>query len=247
MNNEDNFFTNFGFKKIKINEKVKLVKEVFDSVANHYDLMNDLMSLGSHRLWKNYFINLINPQADDVIGDIGGGTGDISIGLAKKCSKIYCIDINENMLSIGKSKALDHGYTSSINFIQGDAQELPLEDSFLTKYAISFCIRNVTDINKALQESYRVLKPNGKFFCLEFSHVQNELLSSLYEFWSFHIIPQIGKYVANNQDAYQYLVESIKKFPPQDEFKAMIENAGFKNVKYKNILNGIATIHYGEK
>jgi demethylmenaquinone methyltransferase/2-methoxy-6-polyprenyl-1,4-benzoquinol methylase len=243
----DDIFTNFGFKKVKISEKVELVKNVFDNVASSYDLMNDLMSLGTHRLWKKDLVNMIDPQSTDVILDVGGGTGDISIALAEKAQKVYCLDINENMLAIGKEKALNNGYVSSIEFICADAQNTPIATSSIDKYTTSFCIRNVADINLALADSYRVLKKGGKFYCLEFSKVNNEILNKLYKIWSFKVIPNIGKYVAKDKDSYQYLVESIEKFPTQEQFKTMIENAGYKNVGYKNIFDGIASIHYGEK
>lgn len=243
----DDIFTNFGFKKVKISEKVALVKNVFDNVASSYDLMNDLMSIGTHRLWKKDLVNMIDPQKEDVILDVGGGTGDISIALAEKAKKVYCLDINEKMLAVGKEKALNNGYVSSIEFICADAQNTPIATSSIDKYTTSFCIRNVADINLALNDSYRVLKKGGKFYCLEFSKVNNELLNKLYKIWSFKVIPNIGKYVAKDKDSYQYLVESIEKFPNQEDFKAMIENAGYKDVGYKNIFDGIASIHYGEK
>lgn len=243
----DDIFTNFGFKKVKISEKVALVKNVFDNVASSYDLMNDLMSIGTHRLWKKDLVNMIDPQKEDVILDVGGGTGDISIALAEKAKKVYCLDINEKMLAVGKEKALNNGYVSSIEFICADAQNTPIATASIDKYTTSFCIRNVADINLALNDSYRVLKKGGKFYCLEFSKVNNELLNKLYKIWSFKVIPNIGKYVAKDKDSYQYLVESIEKFPNQEDFKAMIENAGYKNVGYKNIFDGIASIHYGEK
>lgn len=248
MKNNKDFFTNFGFKKVPFAEKSKLVKDVFDGVASQYDLMNDAMSLGIHRLWKKDLLKMINPSSVETLIDVGGGTADISLDFIKKGGKkAYVVDINHNMLKVGKEKAFNHGYVSSLDFICANAEELPFKDNSMDCYNTSFCIRNVTDIQKALDEAYRVLKKGSKFFCLEFSHVENHFVSKAYDLWSFKAIPKIGECVANNKDAYQYLVESIRNFPPQEEFASMIRKSGFKSVSYKNLNFGIACIHYAEK
>ena len=248
MSKDNNFFTHFGFKNVKMSEKAKLVKDVFDSVSSKYDIMNDIMSMGVHRIWKHELISMLNPSQTHTLLDVGGGTADIPLSFLRKGgTKCIVVDINYEMLKEGLKKALNHGYTSSIDFITADAEHLPFKNEITPCYSISFCIRNVTNINNALLEAYRVLEKGGKFFCLEFSTVNNPILSKAYDVWSFKVIPHIGKYIAKNQEAYEYLVESIRKFPPQEEFANMIRNAGFKNVGFKNLSGGIATIHYGEK
>ena len=240
--------THFGFKNVDIAEKVKLVKNVFDSVSGKYDLMNDLMSGGTHRLWKKEFVKMLEPNCNKTLLDVGGGTADIAIDfLNHGGKKAIVLDINTNMLDYGKEKSLNHGYVSSIDFICANAEKLPIKDNIIDCYSTAFCLRNVTNIEKALAEAYRVLKVGSKFFCLEFSKVDNEVIAKLYDAWSFKVIPKIGKYVAKNEDAYTYLVESIRKFPKQEEFATLIKQAGFKNVGYKNLSVGIACIHYGEK
>lgn len=248
MKENRDFFTNFGFKKVPFKEKSKLVKDVFDGVASNYDLMNDAMSLGVHRLWKKELIKMINPKQAKTLLDVGGGTADISLDFIKQGGeKAYVVDINHNMLKVGKEKSLNNGYISSLDFICANAEELPFVDETMDCYNTSFCIRNVTNIQKALDEAYRVLKPGAKFFCLEFSKVDNELISKAYDIWSFKAIPKIGEHIAKNKEAYQYLVESIRKFPSQEEFANMIRESGFKSVGYKNLSFGISCIHFAEK
>ena len=244
----NNKFTNFGFKKVNWKDKSNLVKGVFDSVASKYDVMNDAMSLGIHRLWKKEFIKLITQTNSQTLLDVGGGTADIGINFIKNGgTKAFILDINYNMLEVGKDKSLNNGYVSSLDFICANAEHLPIKDSSIDCYATAFCFRNVTDLPLALKEAYRVLKHGSKFFCLEFSSVDNLILSKAYDFWSFNVIPKIGNVIANNSDAYEYLVQSIRKFPNQKEYASMIEQAGFQNVGFTNLTGGIATIHYGEK
>ncbi len=248
MKNKEDFFTNFGFKKVPFKEKSKLVKDIFDGVASNYDFMNDAMSLGIHRLWKKELIKMINPQQVKTLLDVGGGTADISLDFINHGGeKAYVVDINHNMLKVGKEKSFNQGYISSLDFVCANAEELPFKDNSMNCYNTSFCIRNVTDIQKVLNEAYRVLKPGAKFFCLEFSKVENDIVSKVYDLWSFKAIPKIGEYIAKNKDAYQYLVESIRNFPPQEEFATMIRKAGFNLVGYKNLSFGISCIHYAEK
>jgi len=248
--------TNFGFKEVNINQKSNLVKEVFSNVAKKYDLMNDFMSAGIHRIWKNEMIKEINFQnksSEYKIIDVAGGTGDISfriVDLARKScikSSIKVVDVNKEMLAYGTKRAIDNNYFKDLDFIEGDGENLSFENDSFDFFTIAFGIRNFTDINKGLKEAYRVLKPNGKFICLEFSHVNNKLLEKIYDIYSFKVIPKIGEIVLNDRESYQYLVESIRKFPNQELFKNMIEDVGFKQVSYKNLTQGAAAIHVGYK
>lgn len=245
---DDSFFTNFGFKRVRASEKVRLVRDVFDNVASKYDLMNDLMSLGIHRLWKRELLKMLRPKETKTLLDVGSGTADVALDYIEKGGeKAYVLDINFKMLQEGLNKSFNTGKTSKLAFINADAEELPFKDNTFPAYSIAFCIRNVTNIDKVLQEAYRVLQPGGKFLCLEFSRVDNEILSLIYDQWSFKVIPKLGKYVVGDEDSYKYLVESIRKFPKQDVFAEMIKVAGFNNVGYKSLTSGIVAIHYGEK
>lgn len=243
---------NFGFEKVTSSEKRTLVDAVFSGVADKYDLMNDLMSLGIHRLWKDEFCKMI-PNLNSTILDMAGGTGDISFRLferAKSQNKtpdITISDINYDMLKLCKDKAINKNILNHFNMVVADAEKLPFPDNSFDYYVIAFGIRNMLSLENTLAESYRVLKPTGKFLCLEFSKVQNNALKSFYNFYSFNLIPKIGEYIAKNQDAYKYLAESISLFPDQENFKTTIQKAGFSDVKYKNLTFGIAAIHYGYK
>jgi len=248
--------TNFGFKEVNINQKSNLVKEVFSNVAKKYDLMNDFMSAGIHRIWKNEMIkeiNFKNKSSEYNIIDVAGGTGDISFRIAELSKKsgvkslIKVVDINKEMLSIGVKRAIDNNYFKDLEFIEGDGENLLFENESFDFFTIAFGIRNFTNISKGLREAYRVLKPNGKFICLEFSHVNNKILEKIYDIYSFKVIPKIGEIVLNDKESYQYLVESIRKFPNQELFRNMIEDAGFKQVSYKNLTQGTAAIHVGYK
>lgn len=240
--------THFGYKTVDENEKATLVRGVFDSVASRYDVMNDLMSAGLHRLWKNEMVAMLNPKENMQILDVAGGTGDIAFRIKQKanCHVSVC-DINQQMLSEGKSRAYDRNMREGIDWVCGNAESLPLPDSCMDAYTIAFGIRNVTHIDKALDEAYRVLKIGGRFLCLEFSHLQHDLLQKIYDAYSFTAIPRIGKMVTGDGDSYQYLVESIRRFPKQDEFARMIKQAGFANVSYRNLSQGIVAIHSGWK
>ena len=249
----DDEYTNFGFRKVSFENKKNLVDQVFSNVAGSYDLMNDLMSGGMHRLWKNKFCNHIDNLGSDIL-DVAGGTGDIALKLKSKAlsgnisnNQITICDINHEMLKHAKNKAIDKNFIKGIDFVCGDAQELPFADSSFDYYTIAFGIRNVPKIEEALKEAYRVLKVGGKFLCLEFSKVEPEPLKQIYDFYSFNIIPKIGKIAANNEDAYKYLVESINLFPDQEKFANMIKQSGFKRVNYQNLTFGVAAIHVGYK
>lgn len=243
---------NFGFEKVSKRKKRSLVDAVFSDVANNYDLMNDLMSFGVHRLWKDEFCNMVeNP--DGKILDVAGGTGDIAFRLYRKSrnsqkdSHIVICDINHRMLKICKDKAINQNILCGLDFVICDAENLPFTDNSFDYYTIAFGIRNMVSIDNVLKEAYRVLKPTGKFLCLEFSQVENEFIKQLYDFHSFKLIPNIGKLIAGNESAYRYLSESIRLFPDKEDFKTKIQDTGFKNVNYKNLTFGVAAIHYGYK
>ena len=240
--------THFGFKTVDETVKASLVRGVFDSVASRYDIMNDLMSAGLHRLWKNEFVATLAPKNGQKILDVAGGTGDIAFRIRAKanCEVTIC-DINQQMLVEGKNRAIDKNMRGGLEWVCGDAEKLPIPDASMDAYTIAFGIRNVTHIDKALAEAHRVLKVGGKFLCLEFSHLPNENLQKLYDAYSFAAIPRIGKMVTGDAESYQYLVESIRKFPKQEEFANMIRAAGFANVTYRNLTQGVVAIHSGRK
>ncbi|MFV9875502.1 MAG: bifunctional demethylmenaquinone methyltransferase/2-methoxy-6-polyprenyl-1,4-benzoquinol methylase UbiE [Rickettsiales endosymbiont of Dermacentor nuttalli] len=243
-------YTHFGSQKVKTSEKPTLVNNIFSSVANKYDLMNDIMSFGLHRIWKQKMIKLL-PNYNASLLDVAGGTADISILYHKYTKQNNCTphiaicDINYKMLESGRDKLINNNILFDIDFVCGNAEKLPIKDMTFDYYTIAFGIRNTVNINKVLKEAYRILKPGGKFVCLEFSAVNNKLLSSLYDYYSFNIIPLYGKIFAQNQDAYQYLVESIRNFPNQQTFASMIKEAGFQFVNYHNLNHGITALHYG--
>ncbi|KAK5085825.1 2-hexaprenyl-6-methoxy-1,4-benzoquinone methyltransferase [Lithohypha guttulata] len=259
--------THFGFETVPEAEKEARVGKVFSSVASSYDTMNDLMSLGIHRLWKDHFVRSLNPgsraasqdQAWSIL-DIAGGTGDIAFRMldhatnvnGDNLTKVTISDINPDMLEEGKKRSLQTPYANSgrIDFKVGNAEKLGfVADNSIDLYTVAFGIRNFTDKDVALREAFRVLKPGGVFACLEFSHVDSSLFNAFYKRWSFGAIPLIGQVVAGDRDSYQYLVESIERFPTQKEFKAMIQKAGFvtPGVGYENLTGGIAAIHKGIK
>lgn len=236
----------FGEKTVKADEKTGLVLDVFHSVANKYDLMNDLMSAGTHRIWKERFVSMIRPRADQVFLDVAGGTGDIAFKIRKKIGKkanITICDINESMLKVGQERAIDNGYLNEFEFLVSNAENLPLPDNSIDVYTISFGLRNVTHIDKALEEAHRVLVPGGSFYCLEFSHVKNPLLAKAYDLYSEHVIPHIGQIVAHDSDSYKYLIESIRKHPNQENLKKRLLDSGFDEAKYMNMSGGIVAIH----
>ncbi len=257
--------TQFGTRPVSPDEKTALVRDVFDSVADQYDVMNDVMSGGVHRLWKNHLIRRIRPKAGLHYLDVAGGTGDIAFRIkdyigkrnkqrppAKTLSNghdgsITLCDLNWDMLRVGRNRAIDQGKLNDYDWVTGNAETLPLEDNSVDVYTIAFGLRNVTHIDDALKEAYRVLKPGGRFYCLEFSHVENPAFAALYDKFSFNIIPKMGEFIAKDRKSYQYLVESIRKFPTQENLKERLENAGFIKTSYKNLTFGIAAIHFGLK
>ncbi|CAO2629204.1 2-methoxy-6-polyprenyl-1,4-benzoquinol methylase, mitochondrial [Lemmus lemmus] len=257
--------THFGFETVSEEEKGGKVYQVFESVAKKYDVMNDMMSLGIHRAWKDLLIRKMHPLPGTQLLDVAGGTGDIAFRFLRYVqaqhqrkqkrqeedplggSLVTVCDINREMLKVGKQKAVDQGHTAGLAWVLGDAEELPFDDDKFDVYTIAFGIRNVTHIDRALQEAHRVLKPGGRFLCLEFSQVNDPLISRLYDLYSFQVIPVIGEVIAGDWKSYQYLVESIRKFPNQEEFKEMIEDAGFQKVTYESLTAGIVAIHSGFK
>lgn len=245
--------THFGFEEVSLSEKTERVLGVFHSVASKYDLMNDLMSGGLHRAWKSYFLRLLDPFPGMAVLDMAGGTGDIAFKILERCQhfsnppQITVCDINTSMLEIGRNRSIDKGILKKLNFATADASALAFSSASFDRYTISFGIRNVTEIEKALEEAYRVLKPGGRFLCLEFSQVGIPLLRRLYKAYTFGIIPLIGKYVTGDEDSYRYLVESIEQFPDQEAFKTLLQTAGFKRVTYKNLSGGIVAVHTGYK
>jgi 2-methoxy-6-polyprenyl-1,4-benzoquinol methylase len=268
-------YTSFGFKTVKKEERQSMVNTVFANVAAKYDVMNDAMSLGVHRVWKNEFVNSLGAMKPNIIYDaqgnskqekmkvidVAGGTGDISFRIWNKARdyareyysimpvEIKVIDINGNMLAVGKDRAKDLQIPEEdIQFIESNAETLSfLPDNSVDIYTIAYGIRNCTNLDKVLREAHRVLKKGGRFMCLEFSHVQVPVLAQIYDFYSFNIIPQLGGIIANDKESYQYLVESIRKFPDQETFKFIIKNAGFDAVNYVNLTGGICAIHSGIK
>ena len=237
----NNTKTNFGKRKVNPKLKTKLVQEVFTDVAKKYDLMNDLMSFGAHRLWKKEFIDLMNIQSKDKIIDVGSGTGDlINLILKKNLSNyIYSIDLNDQMLNFGKLRF----ESKKIKFINANAEKLPFKDNSFDKYIISFCLRNVTNINLALQEAYRTIKPGGMFFCLEFSHPKSQIINLIYKKYKKIVIPFLGKKITNNKKAYEYLEESIDLFLNQKELSNSLKKVGFEKINHINLFNGIVAIH----
>lgn len=236
----------FGYRDVPEAEKEGLVREVFSSVARRYDLMNDLMSGGIHRLWKDAFVEWLNPRPGMRVIDVAGGTGDIAQRIAAMARTrggdpdVVVCDINADMLDEGVRRA---GGDSALTWVCGDAEKLPVPDSSFDAYTIAFGIRNVTHIDRALSEARRVLKPGGRFMCLEFSRVEAPGLDALYDAYSLNVLPRIGRMVAGDAEAYRYLAESIRRFPPQKEFASLIEAAGLSRVAIRNLTGGIAAMH----
>jgi demethylmenaquinone methyltransferase/2-methoxy-6-polyprenyl-1,4-benzoquinol methylase len=236
----------FGFKTVDRAQKSALVREVFDSVAGKYDIMNDLMSLGVHRLWKREFLSALDPRPERTLLDLAGGTGDITFGWLKRGGgNAYLTDINAAMLAVGRDRATANGTLAQISIMVTDAEAIPLPKNSVDRVSMAFGLRNCTNKAQVLAEARRVLKPGGKFLVLEFSKLQISALEKLYDTWSFQALPRIGKLVAGDADSYQYLAESIRMFPDQETLKAMMETAGLERVTYRNLSGGIAAIHQG--
>ncbi len=238
--------TDFGFRTVPAAEKKPMVRAVFDSVAPRYDLMNDLMSLGVHRAWKRAFVAGLDPRPQRALLDLAGGTGDISFGwLERGGGPALLSDINASMLGVGRDRAAARGHVAGLALLVADAERLPLPDRCVDAVSIAFGLRNCTDKDAVLREARRVLRPGGRFHCLEFSRVEVAALRPLYDAWSFRVMPQLGRAVARDADSYRYLAESIRTFPPQEALAAMLRHAGFARVRVQNLSGGIAAIHTG--
>ena len=234
--------THFGFKTVNTLEKQSLVKDVFDSVALKYDLMNDVLSFGAHRLWKEYAIKHSNIKSGDRVLDIAGGTGDLAKKFHKLGASVFLADINYAMLNVGRNSLIDKGI-NDISFVQTNAEKLAFNDNSFDIVTISFGLRNVTNKQTAINEFFRVLKPNGTLLILEFSKTDIKIIEKFYDFYSFNIMPKMGKYIANDEESYQYLAESIRKHPNQETLKNMVLSSGFKFCEYHNLTGGIVALH----
>lgn len=249
--------THFGFERVSGQEKTRRVSDVFRRVAQKYDLMNDLMSLGIHRLWKDHLVWALNLTHNAQVLDVAGGTGDIAFRLYKAYPhlnlNITVCDLTPQMIEVGRDRAINRGYINGfgldhgIKWVCANAESLPMADNSVDLYTIAYGLRNVTHISQALKEAYRVLKPGGKFICLEFSHVKTPMLEKAYEFYSFQFLPILGEWVANDRAAYQYLVESIRQFPDQETLAELMKSSGFSTVNWQNLCGGISCIHTTEK
>jgi demethylmenaquinone methyltransferase/2-methoxy-6-polyprenyl-1,4-benzoquinol methylase len=236
----------FGFRSVAREAKKPLVRAVFDSVAGRYDLMNDLMSLGIHRAWKRIFVTALAPRPGQTLLDLAGGTGDISFGwLGAGGGAAILSDINEAMLRVGRDRAMTRGLAADLSFLVADAERLPLPDRSVERVSIAFGLRNCTDKDAVLAEARRVLRPGGRFLCLEFSRLQIAALAPVYDAWSFHVLPRLGQRVAGDAESYRYLAESIRTFPDQERLAGMMRRAGFARVSVRNLSGGIAAIHAG--
>ncbi|MCB2058300.1 MAG: class I SAM-dependent methyltransferase [Novosphingobium sp.] len=236
----------FGYEEVSPEEKTARVGEVFSSVAKKYDVMNDAMSGGMHRLWKDKFVRRVKPQPGEQILDMAGGTGDIAFRLAERGASVTVSDINQDMLDVGLERAMERGLDDLV-WSRQNAEELSFPDRFFDAYTIVFGIRNVTHIDKALAEAHRVLRRGGRFFCMEFSTTQWPGFKEVYDLYSHHLMPRIGQVIAGDADSYRYLAESIRRFPPMPEFEAMIREAGFVRTRVEPILGGAVAIHSGWK
>jgi demethylmenaquinone methyltransferase/2-methoxy-6-polyprenyl-1,4-benzoquinol methylase len=249
MADENKTTTHFGFQDVPESEKAGRVQGVFSSVASKYDVMNDAMSFGIHRIWKDAMMDWLAPRAGQKLLDVAGGTGDISFRFLKRAGSGHAtvLDLTEPMLVEGRKRAEANAMSDSLDWVVGDAMSLPFEDNTFDVYTISFGIRNVTRPQEALNEAFRVLRPGGRLMVLEFNQIPNDLMQKVYDLYSFNISPRMGKVIAKDRDSYQYLVESIRKFPDQDTFLSMVRQAGFENAKYRNLSMGIACLHSGWK
>jgi demethylmenaquinone methyltransferase / 2-methoxy-6-polyprenyl-1,4-benzoquinol methylase len=249
MTSDSNATTHFGFQTVPEGDKAGMVHGVFSRVASKYDVMNDLMSGGVHRLWKDAMMDWLAPRPGQRLLDVAGGTGDVAFRFLKRANGATAVvcDMTEPMLVEGRKRAEADKLAERLDWVVGDAMALPFPSGSFDVYTISFGIRNVTRIGDALAEAYRVLKPGGRLMVLEFSRIPNDLMQKAYDLYSFNVIPVMGQVVTGDRDSYQYLVESIRKFPDQETFAGMIRQAGFGQVKYRNLTMGVAALHSGWK
>jgi demethylmenaquinone methyltransferase/2-methoxy-6-polyprenyl-1,4-benzoquinol methylase len=237
----------FGYRDVPASEKAGMVARVFESVAPRYDLMNDLMSGGVHRLWKNTLVDVLAPRRNEKILDVAGGTGDIAFRIVRRCegAHVTICDINPAMLEVGRDRAADRGLLRGLTWTTGDAENLPFPDRSFDAYTIAFGLRNVTDIDRALREAHRVLRPGGRYFCLEFSKVISAPAGRLYDAYSERALPLLGRFVARDAESYRYLHESIRRFPAQRELARRMAEAGFERVAWRNMTLGVVALHSG--
>ena len=249
MTNDSDKTTHFGFETVAESDKAGRVQGVFNSVASKYDIMNDAMSVGIHRVWKEAMMDWLAPRAGQKLLDVAGGTGDVSFKFLGRAGSGHAtvLDLTEPMLVEGRKRAEAAAMADSLDWVVGDAMALPFEDNTFDVYTISFGIRNVTRPQEALNEAYRVLRPGGRLMVLEFSQLPNPMMQKAYDLYSFNVIPRMGQMIANDRDSYQYLVESIRNFPDQETFLGMLRTAGFGQAKYRNLSLGIAALHSGWK
>ena len=249
MSKNTQITTHFGFRDVAEDAKAGLVHGVFSNVANKYDLMNDVMSAGVHRIWKAAMMDWLAPSAGQLLLDVAGGTGDVACRFLSRAAGGHAVvlDMTEDMLVEGRKRAVAKSFSERLEWVVGDAMALPFEDGSFDVYTISFGIRNVTRIGDALAEAYRVLRPGGRLMVLEFSQLPNAGLQKVYDLYSFNVIPAMGALIAGDRGSYQYLVESIRKFPDQEDFADMVRAAGFEQVKYRNLSMGVAALHSGWK
>lgn len=241
--------THFGAQTVREDDKAGMVRSLFSDVANKYDIMNDVMSMGIHRIWKEAMMDWLAPRTGQRLLDVAGGTGDVSFKFLKRAGQGHATvcDLTEGMLVEGRKRAEAEQLADSLDWVVGDAMNLPFDDNSFDVYTISFGIRNVTRPQEALNEAYRVLRPGGRLMVLEFSQLPNPMMQKAYDLYSFNVIPRMGQVIANDRDSYQYLVESIRNFPDQDTFLDMVRAAGFEQAKYRNLTMGIAALHSGWK
>lgn len=242
--------THFGYQEVAEDEKASKVADVFHSVADKYDLMNDLMSFGVHRIWKHYTIRLSGVKTGQRVLDIAGGTGDLTAKFSRlvgETGEVFLADINNSMLQVGRERLIDNGIAGNVKYVQANAECLPFANNYFDVISIAFGLRNVTHIDQALKSMYRVLKPGGQLLVLEFSRAKAPGLSPVYDAYSFKVLPLIGKLVANDEDSYRYLAESIRMHPDQETLKAMMQEAGFDRCEYHNLTGGIVALHRGFK
>lgn len=242
--------THFGYKTIQKDDKISMVADVFHSVAKQYDVMNDLMSFGIHRLWKRFTIDASGVRPGNKVLDLAGGTGDLTAKFSRlvgREGKVILADINSSMLNVGRDKLRDKGLVQNIEYVQANAETLPFEENTFDVVTMAFGLRNVTDKDKALRSIYSVLKPGGRLLVLEFSKPEQELLSKAYDFYSFNILPKMGEIVAKDGESYRYLAESIRMHPDQHTLKTMMDNAGFEQTSFKNLTGGVVALHKGYK
>jgi len=248
MAKHDDPTASFGYRDVPAPEKAGMAREVFASVAPRYDLMNDLMSAGVHRLWKNTLVDVLNPRPGEKFLDVAGGTGDVAFRIARRQGErpdVTICDINPAMLEVGRDRAVDRGLLQGLTWTTGDAEDLPFPDRSFDGYTIAFGLRNVTDIDKALSEACRVLKPGGRFYCLEFSKVTSAPVARAYDAYSERALPFFGRLVARDAESYRYLHESIRRFPPQRELADRMRRAGFARVAWRNMTLGVVALHSG--